>query len=63
MTDKKLTDEEVINLEIETGNPICLELDDNLNVINDYNKQKLSNKIKFNGGFKYDLYKWTRSWW
>lgn len=37
---KKLTDEEVINLEIETGNPICLELDDNLNVINDYYLKK-----------------------
>lgn len=37
---KKLTNEEVINLEIETGNPICLELDDNLNVINDYYLKK-----------------------
>ena len=31
-----LTDEEVINLEIETGNPICYELDNNLNPIRHY---------------------------
>ena len=31
-----LTDEEVINLEIETGNPICYELDDNLKPIKHY---------------------------
>ena len=31
-----LSDEEVINLEIETGNPICYELDDNLKPINHY---------------------------
>lgn len=32
----KLDEEEVINLEIETGNPICYELDDNLNPITHY---------------------------
>ncbi len=31
-----LSDEEVINLEIPTGKPICYELDDNLKVINHY---------------------------
>ena len=31
-----LTDEEVIKLEIETGNPICYELDDNLKPIKHY---------------------------
>lgn len=31
-----LTDEEIINLEIETGNPICYELDDNLSPITHY---------------------------
>ncbi len=32
----KMTDEEVINLEIETGNPICYELSDNLIPIKHY---------------------------
>lgn len=32
----KLSDEEVVNLEIETGNPICYELDDNLEPIKHY---------------------------
>ena len=31
-----LTDEEVVKLEIETGNPICYELDDNLKPIKHY---------------------------
>ncbi|HPE14632.1 MAG TPA: 2,3-diphosphoglycerate-dependent phosphoglycerate mutase [Bacilli bacterium] len=31
-----LSDEEVMNLEIETGNPICYELDDNLKPITHY---------------------------
>lgn len=31
-----LSDEEVMNLEIETGNPICYELDDNLKPIRHY---------------------------
>ena len=31
-----LTNDEVINLEIETGNPICYELDDNLKPIRHY---------------------------
>ena len=31
-----MTDEEIIKLEIETGNPICYELDDNLKPINHY---------------------------
>lgn len=31
-----LTEEETMNLEIETGNPICYELDDNLNPIRHY---------------------------
>ena len=31
--DGNLNDEEVIGLEIETGNPICYELDDNLKPI------------------------------
>ena len=31
-----MSNEEVINLEIETGNPICYELDDNLNPITHY---------------------------
>ena len=31
-----MTDEEVVNLEIETGNPICYELDDNLKPITHY---------------------------
>lgn len=35
-----LTDEEVINLEIPTGKPICYEIDDNLNVIKHYYIEK-----------------------
>ena len=31
-----MTDEEIIKLEIETGNPICYELDENLKPINHY---------------------------
>ena len=31
-----MTDEEIIKLEIETGNPICYELDDNLNPMRHY---------------------------
>ena len=31
-----MTDEEIIKLEIETGNPICYELDDNLKPIKHY---------------------------
>jgi len=31
-----ISDEDIMNLEIETGNPICYELDDNLNVIKHY---------------------------
>ena len=31
-----MSDEEVVNLEIETGNPICYELDDNLKPIRHY---------------------------
>ncbi|MBQ2640131.1 MAG: 2,3-diphosphoglycerate-dependent phosphoglycerate mutase [Bacilli bacterium] len=31
-----LSDQEVVNLEIETGNPICYELDDNLKPIKHY---------------------------
>ncbi len=31
-----LSDEEVVNLEIQTGNPICYEFDDNLKVIKHY---------------------------
>ena len=31
-----MSDEEVIGLEIETGNPICYELDDNLKPIRHY---------------------------
>lgn len=31
-----ISDEEVMNLELETGNPICYELDDNLKPINHY---------------------------
>ena len=31
-----MTDEEIIKLEIETGNPICYELDDNLKPISHY---------------------------
>lgn len=36
----KLTDEEVISLEIPTGKPICYELDKNLNVIKHYYIEK-----------------------
>ena len=36
-----LSDEEVMNLEIETGNPICYELDDNLKPIKHYYLKKL----------------------
>ena len=32
----KISDEEIINLEIETGNPICYELDDNLTPLKHY---------------------------
>ena len=32
----QMTDEEVIDLEIQTGNPICYELDDNLKPIRHY---------------------------
>ncbi len=35
-----LSDEEVMNLEIETGNPICYELDDNLKPIKHYYVKK-----------------------
>ena len=35
-----LSDEEVMNLEIETGNPICYELDDNLKPIKHYYLKK-----------------------
>ena len=31
-----MTDEEIIKLEIETGNPICYELDDDLKPIRHY---------------------------
>ena len=31
-----MTDEEIIKLELQTGNPICYELDDNLNPIRHY---------------------------
>ena len=31
-----MTDEEIIKLEIETGNPICYELDDDLKPITHY---------------------------
>jgi len=31
-----ISDEEIVNLEIETGNPICYELDDNLKPIKHY---------------------------
>ena len=31
-----MSDEDVVNLEIETGNPICYELDDNLKPIKHY---------------------------
>ncbi len=31
-----MSDEEIINLELETGNPICYELDDNLKPIKHY---------------------------
>ena len=31
-----ISDEEIVNLEIETGNPICYELDDNLKPIRHY---------------------------
>ena len=31
-----LSDEEIMNLEIETGNPICYELDENLKPIKHY---------------------------
>ena len=31
-----LSDEEIVKLEIETGNPICYELDDNLKPIRHY---------------------------
>ena len=31
-----MTDEEIIKLEIETGNPICYELDDDLKPIKHY---------------------------
>ena len=31
-----MTDEEIIKLEIQTGNPICYELDDNLKPIRHY---------------------------
>ena len=31
-----MTDEEIINLELQTGNPICYELDDNLKPIGHY---------------------------
>ena len=31
-----LSDEEIMNLELETGNPICYELDDNLKPIKHY---------------------------
>lgn len=33
---EKLTDEDIMNLEIPTGKPLVYELDDNLNVINHY---------------------------
>ena len=36
----KLTDEEVISLEIPTGKPLCYELDKNLNVIKHYYIEK-----------------------
>ncbi len=32
----QMSDEEVIHLELETGNPVCYELDDNLNPIRHY---------------------------
>ena len=32
----KLSDEEIMKLEIETGNPICYELDENLKPIRHY---------------------------
>lgn len=32
----KISDEDIVSLEIETGNPICYELDDNLNPIRHY---------------------------
>ena len=31
-----ISDEDIINLEIQTGNPICYELDDNLKPIKHY---------------------------
>ena len=31
-----MTDEEIIKLELQTGNPICYELDDNLKPIKHY---------------------------
>lgn len=31
-----ISDEDIVNLEIQTGNPICYELDDNLNPIKHY---------------------------
>ena len=39
-----LTDEEVIKLEIETGNPICYELDDNLKPIKHYYLKQSKNQ-------------------
>ena len=33
---KDRTDEEIIKLELQTGNPICYELDDNLKPIRHY---------------------------
>ena len=35
-----ISDEEIVKLEIETGNPICYELDDNLKPINHYYLKK-----------------------
>ena len=31
-----ISDEDIVNLDIETGNPICYELDDNLKPIKHY---------------------------
>ena len=31
-----ISDEDIIKLELQTGNPICYELDDNLKPINHY---------------------------
>ncbi len=38
-----ISDEEIINLELETGNPICYELDDNLKPIKHYYLKEKSN--------------------